>query len=89
MPTLSISFNVPDAAVPRLKELMALMNADRVEDGEEPWATFSEMAEAILKNRIKLLVEEAEAAEREKAKVDLRDATPEQLAEIRAILKPS
>jgi hypothetical protein len=86
MPTLDISFDVPDAVVPRLKALMALMNEDRVTAGEAPWATFPEMAEGILKNRLKLLVEEAERHEVDQARLGMGTATPEQLEQIRAIL---
>ena len=86
MPTLNVSFNVPTAAVPRLQDLMAQMNEDRVADEQPPWATFSEMAEDILKNRLKLLVKEAERYEVERARLGMRDATPQQIAEIRAIL---
>ena len=89
MPTLNVSFDVPSAVVPRLKELLAQMNEDRVEAGEDQFTDVNDMAEQILKNRLKLLVKEAERAEVDKAKLSLRDATPEQVEQIKAILEAS
>ena len=86
MPTLNISFNVPAAAAPRLLELKDRMNEGRVEAGNTLFSSVNDMAEQILKNRLKLLVKEAERAEVDKAKLALRGATPEQIERIKAIL---
>ncbi|KKK91899.1 hypothetical protein LCGC14_2708320 [marine sediment metagenome] len=88
MPTLNLSFNIPDAAVARLQELLAEMNAGRVDAGDAPWANVNDMAEDILKNRLRLLVNEAERAEVNQAKQALRGATPAQIDAIKAILNP-
>ena len=72
--------------VPRVKELLAQMNADRVEAGEAPWPDVNEMAEAILKNRLKLLIKEAEGVVKDTTRNRLKDATPEQIEQIKTIL---
>lgn len=89
MPTLNISFNIPSAAVPRLQELLARMNEDRVTAGDPPYADVNDMATQILKSRLKLLVKESERVERDRLRLNMKDATPEQLAEIKAILEGS
>jgi hypothetical protein len=88
MPTLNISFNVPDAAVPRLQDLLAQMNNDRVEAGETPYANVNDMAEQILKNRLILLVREAERNEKNAVQQQLKtaDLTDQQIEDIKAIL---
>ncbi|KKN65767.1 hypothetical protein LCGC14_0478120 [marine sediment metagenome] len=87
MPTLTLSFDVPADAVPRLEGLMVQMNEGRIEGEEAPWASVNEMIEAILKNRVKLLILEAERLETSAAQLAVQDATPEQIERIAAILK--
>ncbi len=86
MPILTISFNVPSAAVPRLQELLAKMNEDRVTAGDPPFTNVNDMAEQILKNRLRLLVKEGEQVERDRTRLNMKAATPEQIERIKAIL---
>jgi len=87
MPTLSVTFNIPAGAVPRLQELLVIQNEARVDGGAVPYADVNDMAEDILKTRLKLLVKEGERAEVFKAKQALRTATPAQIQQIRDILE--
>lgn len=89
MPTLTIDFDVPSAAVPKIRKLMERMNRDRVEAGDAPFDDEADMIEKIAKNRLKLLIKEAEREERNQAKLALKDATPEQIEAIQAILDGS